>query len=50
MTAAFGVNNRVNETVGITVKLMIASEATNFITQILTFLAYSGSPVVKTLN
>jgi hypothetical protein len=40
---AFGVNNWVNETLGITIKLKIMSAAANFIMEILRFLAYSGS-------
>jgi hypothetical protein len=47
MTAALAVNNRINETVRITIKLKIMSEATNFITQIL---AYDGISFVKTMN
>jgi hypothetical protein len=39
MTAALPVHNRVNETSGITVELKMVSEATNFIAQILDFLA-----------
>jgi hypothetical protein len=35
---------------GITVELKITSQATNFINQILLFLAYGGSSIVKTLN
>jgi hypothetical protein len=38
MTATLGINNSVNETLGITVEL-ITSQATNFIKQILSFLA-----------
>jgi hypothetical protein len=49
-TAALPVNNRVNETLGIIVLLMIKSEATNFIIQVLAFLAYGGSSFVKALN
>jgi hypothetical protein len=49
-SAAHGVNNRVNGTVGITIKLIIAPDAANFITQILTTLAYSESSFVNTLN
>jgi hypothetical protein len=43
MTTALRVNNRVDETLGITVQLKIVSETTNFITQILVVLAYGGS-------
>jgi hypothetical protein len=49
-TTTLGINNRVNETLRITVQLKNMSQATNFIKQILSFLAYGGSPVVKTLN
>jgi hypothetical protein len=48
VTAALGVN-LVNETLGITIELKVTSEATNFITQILDFLAYGGSSFLKTL-
>jgi uncharacterized membrane protein len=43
MTATFGINDQVNETLGITVELEISSEAVDFINQILSFLAYDGS-------
>jgi hypothetical protein len=48
-THTLGINNRVNGTFGTTVELKIASQATNFIKQIL-FLAYDGSSIVKILN
>jgi hypothetical protein len=38
----------VNETLMITVELDISSQAADFINQILSFLAYSGSSIVKT--
>jgi hypothetical protein len=50
MTAAFRVNKRVKEILGITVKLNIISEATNFITWILASLACNGSFFIKILN
>jgi hypothetical protein len=50
MTAALGVNDRVNETLGITTEAKIMPQATNFMKQILSFLAYGWSSVVKTLN
>jgi hypothetical protein len=46
MTVTFVANNRVIETLGITVKLNIASEATNFVTQILGLFAYGTSGVL----
>jgi hypothetical protein len=49
MTVTLGVKHRVNETLGITVGLKITSQATNFINQMLSFLAYGGSSLVKTL-
>jgi hypothetical protein len=49
-TAILGINNRVHEILGITIELKITSEAIDFIKQILSFLAYGGSSVVKTLN
>jgi hypothetical protein len=45
-----GINNLASETLGITLQLKITSQATNIIKQIFSFLAYGGSPVVKTLN
>jgi hypothetical protein len=50
MTAAHGINERVNETMGITTELKMMSQIANFINQILLFLAYGGSSLVKTLN
>jgi hypothetical protein len=43
-------NNQVNETLGITDELKTMSQATNFIKEILSFLAYGGSSIVKTLT
>jgi hypothetical protein len=45
-----GINNRVSETLRITAELMITSQAADFFNQILSFLAYGRSSVVKTLN
>jgi hypothetical protein len=42
-------NDRVNETLGITVELKIASQAADFTKQIL-FLAYRGSSVLENLE
>jgi hypothetical protein len=50
MTATLGIDDRVNETLGITVELKIPLQVSYFIEQILSFLAYGGSSVVKTLN
>jgi hypothetical protein len=50
LTATLRVNDQVNETSGITVQLKIACEATNFIIQILAFLAYGRSSYVKIVN
>jgi hypothetical protein len=46
--AALGINDRVDETIGITVELEITSQVADFLSQILSFLAYGGSSVVKT--
>jgi hypothetical protein len=48
-TATLGINNRVNETLEITIELEITSQAADFVKQILLFLAYGGSSVVKTV-
>jgi hypothetical protein len=50
MTATLGINDRGNETLGITVELEITPQAADFFNHILSFLAYGGSSVVKTLN
>jgi hypothetical protein len=50
MTAALGINDRVNGTLGITVELEITSQVADVFSQILSFLAYGGSSIVKTLN
>jgi hypothetical protein len=48
--ASLGINDRVNETLGIIVELEITSQAADFFNQILSFLAYGGGSTVKTLN
>jgi hypothetical protein len=48
--ATIDINNRVNKTFGITTELKITSQITNFVKQILSFLAYAGSSIVNTLN
>jgi hypothetical protein len=48
MTATLGINDRANETLGISNELKITSQAANFIKQILFFLALGGSSIVKT--
>jgi hypothetical protein len=50
MAAALGINDQVNETLGITAELEITSQAADFFNQILPFLAYGGSSTEKTLN
>jgi hypothetical protein len=50
MTATLGFNDRVNETLGIAVELEINSQAADFFNQIMLFLAYGGSCIVKTLD
>jgi hypothetical protein len=49
-TATLGINNQVSKALGITVEMKITSQTTDFINQILSFLAYGGSSIVKTLN
>jgi hypothetical protein len=49
-TATLSINDRVNETYGITVELKIISRAADFIKQILSCLTYGGSSIVMTLN
>jgi hypothetical protein len=49
-TYTFGINDRANETLGITVELEITSQAADFFNQILSFLAYGRSSIVKTPN
>jgi hypothetical protein len=49
-TGTLGINGRVNETLGITSELKITSQAANFIKQILSFLIYGLSSIVRTLN
>jgi hypothetical protein len=50
MTTTLGIDDRVNETLGITIELKITLQVAYFIEQILSFLAYGGSSIVKTLN
>jgi hypothetical protein len=50
MTATLGIDGRVNETLGITIELKITLQVAYFIEQIMSFLAYGGSSIVKTLN
>jgi hypothetical protein len=50
MTATLGINDGVKETLGITAELEITSQDADFFNQILSFLAYGGSSVVKTLD
>jgi hypothetical protein len=50
MTATLVIDDRVNETLGITVELKITLQVAYFIVQILSFLAYGGSSIVKPLN
>jgi hypothetical protein len=45
-TATLGVNDRVNETLGVTIELEISSQAADFFNQILSYLTYGGSSVV----
>jgi hypothetical protein len=47
-TTTLGINDRVNETLGITVELEITSWAADFFNQIFLFLAYGESSIVKT--
>jgi hypothetical protein len=49
-TATLGINDQVNETLGITAELEVTSQAAAFFKQIMSFLAYGGSCIVKTLN
>jgi hypothetical protein len=48
-TTTLGINDRVNETLGIDVKLEITSQAADFFNQIFSFSAYGGRSIVKTL-
>jgi hypothetical protein len=50
MPATLGISNRVKESLRITVGLKIMCQDTKFIKQILCFLVYDGSCIVKTLN
>jgi hypothetical protein len=47
-TAALGINDQVDEALGI--ELEITSQVADFFSQILSFLAYGGSSIVKTLD
>jgi hypothetical protein len=49
-TDAFGINDRANETLGINVELEIPSQAADFFNEIVSFFAYGGICIVKTLN
>jgi hypothetical protein len=46
-TATLSINDRVYETLGITIELKMASEAINFIKQVSSTLAYGENSVVK---
>jgi hypothetical protein len=48
--AIFGINDRVNETLGITIELEITSQAADFFNQILSFSAYGGSSIQHRQN
>jgi hypothetical protein len=50
VTAILGINDQVYETFGKTTELKLTSQAVDFIKQILPFLAYGGSSIVKTVN
>jgi hypothetical protein len=50
MTATLGINDRVSEPLGKIVEPEITSQAADFFNQILSFLAYGGRSVVKTLD
>jgi hypothetical protein len=50
MTATLEIDDQVNETLGITIELKITFQVAYFIQQILLFLAYGGSSIVKTLD
>jgi hypothetical protein len=49
-TTALGPDNRVNKTLGITIELKITSQAVYLNQQVLSFLAYGGSSIMKTAN
>jgi hypothetical protein len=42
-TATLGINDRINETLRISVELELKSQAADFINKILSFLAYGGA-------
>jgi hypothetical protein len=50
MTATLGIGDRVNETLGIATELKITFQVAYFIQQIVSFLAYGGSSIVKILK
>jgi hypothetical protein len=50
MAAALRTDNQVHETVEVTIRPKITSEATNFIKQVLPFLVYCRGSIMKTLN
>jgi hypothetical protein len=47
MNATLGINERVNETLGITVELEVTSQTADFFNQILSLLTYGGSFILK---
>jgi hypothetical protein len=49
-TTALGPDNRVNKTLGITTELKITSQAVCLNQQVLSFLAYGGSSIMKAAN
>jgi hypothetical protein len=50
ITATLGINDQINETLRITAELKMTSQAADFFNQTLSFLAYVGSSIVKTLD
>jgi hypothetical protein len=48
--ATLRINDRVDVTLGITAELEITPQVADFFNQVLSFLAYGGSSIVKTLN
>jgi hypothetical protein len=50
MTTALRPDNRVNKTLGITIELKITSQVVYLNQQVLSFLAYGGSSLMKTAN
>jgi hypothetical protein len=49
-TATLGINDRVNETLMITIELEITSQDADFFNQIMSFLAYGGSSIMNAVN